>query len=124
MLIGEVAERAGVSVKTVRHYEALGLVGSERLANGYRDYADDAPRLVAEAHALSVVGIRLEQTRPFLDCLTAGSEHADDCAATRPAYRSAIAELSERIEELQARKASLEALLVAAESRTTTEDNA
>ena len=117
MRIGEVAERAGVSVKTVRHYESLGLVVSDRLANGYRDYADDAPRLVAEAHALSMVGIRLEQTRPFLDCLAEGNDHADDCGATRPAYRSAIAELSERIAELHARRAALQALLDAAESR-------
>jgi DNA-binding transcriptional MerR regulator len=117
MKIGEVARRADVSVKTVRHYESLGLVSSTRLSNGYRDYAEDAPRMVAEAHALSHAGIRLEQTRPFLDCLAAGSENADDCVATRPAYRVAIQELTERIGELERRRAALAALLEAAEAR-------
>ncbi|MHA7987647.1 MerR family DNA-binding transcriptional regulator [Rathayibacter sp. CAU 1779] len=117
MKIGEVARSAGVSVKTVRHYESLGLVTSRRQTNGYRDYADDAPRLVAEAHALSRVGIRLEQTRPFLDCLSGGSEHADDCITTRPAYRAAIDDLTERIDELSRRRAALEELLASAEAR-------
>ncbi|NNC10358.1 MerR family DNA-binding transcriptional regulator [Planctomonas sp. JC2975] len=117
MKIGEVARTAGVSVKTVRHYESLGLVTSRRRTNGYRDYADDAPRLVAEAHALSRAGIRLEQTRPFLDCLSSGSDHADDCITTRPAYRAAIDDLTERIDELSRRRAALEELLASAEAR-------
>jgi len=117
MRIGEVARRAGVSAKTVRYYESLGLVDSTRLPNGYRDYADDVPRLVAEAQALVRVGLRLEQTRPFLDCLSGGSDNADDCETTRPAYRAAIDDLSARIEELQRRRSALQALLVAAESR-------
>ena len=117
MKIGEVARLAGVSVKTVRHYEALGLVRSSRLSNGYRDYDDDAPRLVGEAHALGRAGIRLEQTRPFLDCLASGSDNADDCLATRPAYRVAIADLSERIDELERRRTALQNLLAEAEAR-------
>lgn len=117
MRIGEVARHAGVSAKTVRHYESLGLVSSTRLQNGYRDYDPEVPRLVAEAHALVHVGLRLEQTRPFLDCLAGGSDNADDCLTTRPAYRAAIEDLSARIDELQRRRTALEGLLAAAESR-------
>ncbi|QDZ13638.1 MerR family DNA-binding transcriptional regulator [Humibacter ginsenosidimutans] len=117
MRIGEVATSAGVTVKTVRHYETLGLIRSTRLSNGYRDYGEDAPRLVAEAHALSRAGIRLEQTRPFLDCLSEGSEHGDDCVTTRPAYRAAIDDLTERIDELSRRRDALLELLATAEAR-------
>ncbi|GAB3806741.1 hypothetical protein GCM10028798_30110 [Humibacter antri] len=118
MRIGEVARRAGVSVKTVRHYESLGLVGSSRLPNGYRDYAEDVPRLVAEAHELGRVGLRLTQTRPFLDCLADGNANGDDCLATRPAYSAAIEDLTRRIDELERRRSALQALLSTAESRT------
>ena len=117
MRIGEVARAAGVSVKTVRHYESLGLLGSTRRPNGYREYTDDAPQLVAEAHTLSSMGIRLEQTRPFIECLTGGNENADDCIATRPAYRAAIDDLTERIDELERRRSALRRLLEAAEAR-------
>ena len=117
MRIGEVAQTAGVTVKTVRHYEAIGLIRSTRLGNGYRDYTQDAPRLVAEAHTLNRAGLRLEQTRPFLDCLSGGSEHADDCLTTRPAYRAAIDDLTHRIDELSRRRAALLELLALAENR-------
>jgi DNA-binding transcriptional MerR regulator len=40
MRIGELARQAGVSTRTLRHYEGLGLLTPRRTANGYRDYAD------------------------------------------------------------------------------------
>jgi DNA-binding transcriptional MerR regulator len=76
MRIGEVAARAGVSTKTVRHYESQGVLSSSRLPNGYRDYDENAVRLVSEAHVLGALGIRLGETRPFLDCLSAGNERS------------------------------------------------
>lgn len=41
MLIGELARQAGTSARTLRYYEAHGLLLAERAANGYRVYADD-----------------------------------------------------------------------------------
>ncbi|MCX7523144.1 MerR family DNA-binding transcriptional regulator [Microbacterium sp. STN6] len=117
MRIGEVAARAGVSTKTVRHYESVGLIASTRLANGYREYDERSARLVAEAHLLGTLGIRLDATRPFLDCLVEGKERADDCADSLRAYRSAIADLDGRIAELAARRDALAALLTEAETR-------
>ncbi|PWS38743.1 Cu(I)-responsive transcriptional regulator [Falsiroseomonas bella] len=38
MTIGHAAARSGVSAKMIRHYEAIGLIESERRANGYRSY--------------------------------------------------------------------------------------
>ena len=41
MLIGEVAERSGVSARMLRHYDSLGLVSpSERTSGGYRSYSE------------------------------------------------------------------------------------
>lgn len=43
MRIGELAERSGVSVQTVRYYERRGvLLPARRLPSGYRDYPGDA----------------------------------------------------------------------------------
>ncbi|MYW17217.1 redoxin family protein, partial [Streptomyces sp. SID2955] len=64
--------------------------------------------------------IPVERTRPFLECLTAGRAHADDCPASLAGYRAAIDELTERIEALTARRATLITHLTAAAHRGST----
>ncbi|MFI0738845.1 MerR family transcriptional regulator [Streptomyces sp. NPDC021100] len=111
MRIGDAARRAGVTVKAVRYYEALGLVTPARLANGYRDYAEHDVRVIREIKDLNGLGIPVERTRPFLDCLAAGRPHADDCPASLAGYRAAIDDLTRRIDALAARRAALAARL-------------
>ncbi|MBT2382664.1 MerR family DNA-binding transcriptional regulator [Streptomyces sp. ISL-11] len=120
MRIGELARRADVTAKAVRYYESLGLITAERLANGYRDYAEDDVRLVREIRELSLLGIPVERTRPFLECLAAGRRHSDDCPSSLAGYRDAIDELTERIEGLTARRAALVAQLRASAYRNST----
>ncbi|MGW4495311.1 MerR family transcriptional regulator [Streptomyces sp. NPDC004376] len=115
MRIGELARRAGTTVKAVRYYESLGLITPSRRPNGYRSYGEADLRLVQEIRALRRLGIPAERTRPFLDCLTAGRTHAD-CPASLAGYRDAADELAVRIEELTARRAVLLARLEAAAS--------
>ncbi|MGW2646232.1 MerR family transcriptional regulator [Streptomyces sp. NPDC001393] len=117
MRISELARRADVTPKAVRYYESLGLITAERLPNGYRDYGEDDVRLVREIRTLHRLGIPVERTRPFLECLAAGRAHADDCPASLASYREAIDELTERIESLTARRATLIANLNAAAHR-------
>ncbi|MCF3102186.1 redoxin family protein [Streptomyces roseoverticillatus] len=107
MKIGELARCAGVTIKAVRYYESLGLITPRRLANGYRDYTEDDARLVREIRILGSLGIPVERTRPFLACLAAGRQHADDCPESLAGYREAVDELTERIEALTARRAIL-----------------
>jgi DNA-binding transcriptional MerR regulator len=117
MRISEVAERAGVSVKAVRYYESAGLLEPDRLANGYREYSERDVRLVREVSTLKSLGIRVDDTRPFLECLVAGNDRADDCPDSLATYRQTIAELDNRIDELAARRAALSALLDEASGR-------
>ncbi|MFI0766365.1 MerR family transcriptional regulator [Stenotrophomonas sp. NPDC087984] len=107
MKISELARRAGVTTKAVRYYESLGLITPERLSNGYRNYTEDDVRLVREIRTLHRLGIPVERTRPFLECLAAGRPYADDCPASLASYREAIDELTDRIEVLTARRATL-----------------
>ncbi|WP_063734941.1 redoxin family protein [Streptomyces sp. RTd22] len=117
MRIGELALRAGVTTKAARYYESLGLLTPGRLANGYRDYDEHDVRLAREIRALSGLGIPVERTRPFLDCLAVGHRHADDCPASLAGYRQAIDELSQRIAGLTARRTALIAHLQEAAHR-------
>ena len=57
MRIGELARRAGVSVKAVRYYESIGLLAPARTENGYRSFGEDHVRAVLEIRELSLIGI-------------------------------------------------------------------
>ncbi len=68
MNIGEAANRSGLSAKTIRYYEDIGLVVPRRqAANQYRDYStEDIEQLVFLQHARTV-GFGLDECRHLLD---------------------------------------------------------
>lgn len=53
MRIGELASRAGVSIKAVRYYEQIGLITPLRTENGYRSFDDAQLHTVAEIRTLN-----------------------------------------------------------------------
>ena len=117
MQIGTLAVRTGASQKALRYYEQLGVLAPARGENGYREYREADVRVVEVVRSLGRLGIPVEQTRPFLDCLGAGHEHPDDCVASMAAYRMAIAQLSERIDALTSMREELVARLEHAAAR-------
>jgi DNA-binding transcriptional MerR regulator len=117
MRIGELARQTGATPKALRYYEQVGLLGAERLANGYRDYDERDVRLVKEVRALGAVGIRAEQAKPFVECLISGHQQGDDCAAPLAVYRAVVDDLDARITELGRRRATISELLREAEAR-------
>lgn len=67
MLIGEVAERTGISARMLRHYDRLGLLSpSGRTAGGYREYASADLTRLFHIEALRSLGLSLEQIRDTL----------------------------------------------------------
>jgi DNA-binding transcriptional MerR regulator len=64
MQIGDLAERAGVSTRTIRYYEELGILGpEERSDGGFRRYCDDQLRRLQMIQGLKSLGFELEQIR-------------------------------------------------------------
>ncbi|MFF0739493.1 MerR family transcriptional regulator [Streptomyces sp. NPDC004111] len=116
MRIGELAEQAGVSTRTLRYYESRGLLPARRAVNGYRVYGDDDLRLVAQIRTLQDVGFGLEETRPFVECLQAGHPAGDSCPASLDVYRRKLAELDLLIGELTAVRDQVGAQLLRAEA--------
>jgi MerR family transcriptional regulator, redox-sensitive transcriptional activator SoxR len=72
MLIGELAQRAGVATSTLRFYEAQGLIRSGRSGGGHRLYPRDMLRRVAFIRAGQRVGLSLEELRSALAGLPEG----------------------------------------------------
>lgn len=117
MRIGELARRAGVSVKAVRYYEEIGLLSPARDTSGYREFDGADLRAVQEIRALAELGIAPSRAAPFVECLFDGHEHGDECVSSLAAYRDAIAELDRAIAELGARRSALAVRLERAAGR-------
>ncbi|MFD0271544.1 MerR family transcriptional regulator [Streptomyces sp. NPDC127106] len=100
MRIGELAERAGTSTRTLRYYESRGLLPSRRSPNGYRTYDEDDLRLLRQIRTLQDFGFDLEETRPFVECLRAGHPAGDSCPASLAVYRRKLGELDALISRL------------------------
>ncbi|GAA1449945.1 MerR family transcriptional regulator [Nocardiopsis tropica] len=116
MRIGEFAERAGVSTRTLRYYESRGLLPTRRAVNGYRVYDDEDLRLVEQIRTLQDFGFGLEETRPFVECLREGNPTGDSCPASLGVYRDKLAELDALIGRLGAVRAQVGAQLARAEA--------
>jgi DNA-binding transcriptional MerR regulator len=117
MRIGDLAKRAGTTPRALRFYESQGLLEARRAANGYREYDEDDFRLVREIQTLQAVGLSLDDTRPFVDCLRAGNEAGDACASSIEVYQRKLAEVDACLERLTAVRASLHAKLADALER-------
>ncbi|MEU0526864.1 MerR family transcriptional regulator [Streptomyces niveus] len=116
MRIGELAERAGTSTRTLRYYESRGLLPARRAGNGYRTYDEDDLRLIQQIRTLKDFGFDLEQTRPFVECLRAGHPAGDSCPASLDVYRGKLAELDELIGRLGSIRAQVGEQLAQAEA--------
>ncbi|MBT2439740.1 MULTISPECIES: MerR family transcriptional regulator [unclassified Streptomyces] len=116
MRIGELAERAGTTTRTLRYYESRGLLAARRTENGYRTYDEDDLRLLQQIRTLQDFGFELEETRPFVECLRAGHPAGDACPASLDVYRRKLAELDGLVEQLQAVRAQVAAQLLRAEA--------
>jgi MerR family transcriptional regulator, copper efflux regulator len=99
MKIGELADRAGVNVQTVRYYERRNLLPEpERTASGYRRYdADDLQRLQFILRAKEL-GFTLSEVRDLLGLRASSGASADD---VRRRAQEKIEDVEGKLRDLQ-----------------------
>ncbi len=56
-------------------------------------YGEDHVRLVKEILGLQAMGLSLDDTRPFVECLRAGNAAGDSCPDSIEVYRRKLAEV-------------------------------
>lgn len=69
MRIGELAQAGGVSPRSLRYYEQLGLIRSERSPGGWRDFDDDTVERVVMIQHLFAAGLCSATIGELLPCL-------------------------------------------------------
>ena len=117
--IGEVAERVGLSLRTVRYYEELGLLEPERRTDGgFRLYSETQVDRLLLIKRMKPLGFTVQEMGELLRARDALAGGEDDAAARAELDRFAAA-TGERIEELRRQLAYAEefAALLAREAR-------
>ncbi len=103
--IGELAAATGITTKTLRFYDASGLLPpSGRTANGYRDYGPDALDRLDFIRRGRAAGLTLAQVKEVIDIRTDGRApctHVTDLLATR------LSELDRQITDLSALRSTV-----------------
>lgn len=85
MKVGEVADRLGLSVRTLRHYEDIDLVApTARTEGNFRLYTEDDVRRLLIIRRMKPLGYSLDEMRTFLRAVDAlhGSVEPDPAART------------------------------------------
>ncbi len=112
MRIGELGDRVGLTTKTIRYYESIGLLAEpERTESGYRDYTAEAVERLMFVRQAQVSGLTLAEIGSILDIKEAGGQ---SCEHTRTLLFRHLADLDSQIEALQRQRD--EVALLAAEA--------
>ncbi|MST33704.1 MerR family transcriptional regulator [Acidimicrobiaceae bacterium USS-CC1] len=118
MRIGELAARAGTSVKTIRYYDRIGVLRPERRSEaGYRLYDEDALDRYRFVRATQAIGLSLGEIREVLalrdrgetpcgfviDLIGRRADELDARIAELVALRDELSELRQRAARLDPR---------------------
>ncbi len=116
--IGALAERAGVGIDTVRHYERTGLLApAARAANGYRRYGDTELRRLRFIRRAQHLGFSLAGIGELL-----ALHGREDVAAVRRIAARHLADIEARKAELERMREALDHLVTACPGHGRTED--
>jgi DNA-binding transcriptional MerR regulator len=105
--IGELAHRAGVSVRSLRYYEEQDLVPAERTPGGHREYPESAVervRFVQQLYSAGLASTVIAGLLPFLDTRVVTSEMEERLAGEHDRLQQQIDRLSvarDRLAELR-----------------------
>lgn len=109
MLIGALADTAGLTSQTIRFYERKGLLpDAVRGVNGYRTYDESALARLRFISAAQAAGLTLAEIRSIIDLRDDGTAPCTHVAAL---LDTRLRDVQARIRRLAALQTDLEALL-------------
>jgi DNA-binding transcriptional MerR regulator len=97
MRIGELARRTAVSERSLRYYEARGLLAARRTAGGQRDFPEASVDRVVLIQHLFAAGLCSSKVAELLPCLR--DEDAGPGANATPWLTAALREQRDRLDE-------------------------
>lgn len=117
MWIGEAAEQAGVNVQTLRYYERRGLLPKpSRRASAYREFPDEAVRVVRFIKRAQDLGFSLEEVDELLRLRRHSGRNRE---RIRSVAERRIKDIEKRVAELERMRKALTTLVHACHEGTT-----
>ena len=105
--IGKIAQQAGVTTRTLRYYEQLGLITPATVSTtGYRYYDDDALAILTRIRSLKHVGLSLDEIKDVIGLYFAQKKPFEAKEKTLTYLHTHMNEINTKIKMLQ--KARLE----------------
>lgn len=115
LTIGKVARTAGLAIDTVRYYEREGLLDKPaRTASGYRHYTPDVVARLRFIRQAKELGFSLNEIKELLSLRVAPGK---SCADVKARAEAKIADVEQRIAQLNRMKRALAKLATACSGR-------
>ena len=112
MKIGDLALQTGLSTKTIRYYEDLGVLPTpDRSSNGYRSYHDGVVDRIGFIRDAQAAGLSLTEIQLILDLRDSGES---TCAHTLALMESHLADVGRQLDELHRTEGRLNEMITAA----------
>lgn len=109
MNIGQAAEASGISAKTIRYYEDIGLIpAADRSDGGYRIYDKHAVHTLRFIHRSRELGFSMRDIRQLL---TLWQDRQRASADVKQLARAHMEELDRKLEQLRSMRQTLEHLV-------------
>lgn len=108
MRIGELADAAGVTTKTIRYYESIGLLDEPaRTPSGYRSYDTTAVERLDFVKQAQSSGLTLAEIGSILDIKDSGGQ---SCEHSRALLKRRLDDLDAKLVELQTARRELQVM--------------
>ena len=113
LTIGQLANKAGVNIDTIRYYEKQGLIPKpSRRESGYRQYSEDSVKRILFIKRAKELGFSLKE---ISELLSLRLDSRTKCGDVKKRADIKIAEIQGKIEALKRMRAALVRLVKACE---------
>ena len=112
--IGEIADKAGITVDTLRFYEKLGVLPrARRTSSGLRQYGEDVLKQVQFIHDAQAFGLTLNDLRQLVG--DQGRVGRDRCRKVRDLLSARLKDVDAKLAQLRSFRQTLQSHLEACE---------
>ncbi|NNE24200.1 MAG: Cu(I)-responsive transcriptional regulator [Rhizobiales bacterium] len=110
MNIQQAATASGLTVKTVRYYDDIGIMKADRRANGYRDYSAESVHKLAFLQRARSLGFSVDDCRQLMSLYDDKDRASADVKALA---QIRIDDINRKLAELNSLKLTLTSLVTA-----------